>query len=74
MRTNIVLSDQLVQEAMRATGLKTKRAVVEAGLEMLVAVRRQADIRRLRGKIIWRGDLAAQREGRARAIGRGPAS
>jgi Arc/MetJ family transcription regulator len=65
MRTNIVLNDKLVQAAMRATGLKTKRAVVEAGLELLVAIQAQTGIRRLRGAGVWQGDLDAQRQGRA---------
>lgn len=66
MRTNIVLDDDLVRKAMRATGLKTKRAVVEAGLRLLVETRAQTGIRRLRGKIAWEGDLGASRGGRTR--------
>lgn len=65
MRTNIVLDDELVRKAMRATGLRTKRAVVEAGLEMLVRVKAQVGIRRLRGKIAWEGDLEALRRRRS---------
>ncbi len=36
MRTNIVIDDKLIRQAMRATGLKTKRAVVEEGLRLLI--------------------------------------
>jgi Arc/MetJ family transcription regulator len=68
MRTNIVLDDVLVREAMRATGLTTKRAVVEAGLKLLVQTKAQAGIRRLRGKIAWQGNLKAMREGRVGRI------
>jgi Arc/MetJ family transcription regulator len=68
MRTNIVLDDQLVQAAMQATGLRTKRAVVEAGLNLLVQVKGQAGIRRLRGKVEWEGDLEESRTGRAKRI------
>lgn len=64
MRTNIVLDDRLVQRAMRATGLRTKRAVVEAGLRLLIQVRAQTGIRRLRGKVDWKGDLGETRTGR----------
>jgi len=64
MRTNIVLDDKLVQKAMRATGLKTKRAVVEAGLRLLVQLQAQSGIRRLRGKIAWDGDLDQMRASR----------
>ncbi len=68
MRTNIVLDDQLVQAAMQATGLRTKRAVVEAGLNLLVQVKGQAGIRRLRGKVEWEGNLEESRTGRAKRI------
>ena len=57
MRTNIVIDDQLIAEAMKATGLPTKKAVVEAGLRLLVQVHAQSGIRRLRGKVNWQGDL-----------------
>ncbi len=61
MRTSIVIDDRLMAEAMRATGLKTKREVVELGLKTLLGLRRQADIRKLRGKLAWTGDLEAMR-------------
>lgn len=64
MRTNIVIDDNLIQKAMRATGLRTKRAVVEAGLRLLIQVKAQTSIRRLRGKIQWEGDLGEMRSGR----------
>lgn len=61
MRTNIVIDDQLMRDTLRATGLKTKREAVEQGLRTLLRVSRQAEIRRLRGKLAWRGDLNAMR-------------
>ncbi len=61
MRTNIVIDDGLMRAAMRATGLKTKRAAVESGLRLLVRLREQARLRRLRGKVAWQGDLDAMR-------------
>jgi Arc/MetJ family transcription regulator len=64
MRTNIVIEDELMQKAMRATGLTTKRAVVQAGLRLLVQVKAQAGIRRLRGKVRWEGNLKEMRAGR----------
>ena len=64
MRTNIVIDDGLIQKAMRATGLRTKRAVVEAGLQLLIQVKAQTGIRRLRGKIKWEGDLTEMRASR----------
>ena len=67
MRTNIVIDDQLMQAAMKAGRFRTKRAAVEAGLQLLSQVRAQARIRKLRGKIRWQGDLAAMRAPRVRS-------
>lgn len=64
MRTNIEIDDQLMQRAMRSSGERTKRATVEEALRLLVKVRGQAGIRRLRGKIRWEGDLDEMRRGR----------
>jgi Arc/MetJ family transcription regulator len=61
MRTNIVIDDELMDEALRATGIKTKREAVEMGLRTLVRLGRQEEIRRFRGKLVWCGDLDAQR-------------
>lgn len=61
MRTNIVIDDELMADAMRATGAKTKREAVELGLKTLLRLRRQQDIRRHRGKLPWSGDLDAMR-------------
>lgn len=60
MRTNIVIDDQLIGEAMAASGLKTKRAVVEEALRRMVALKQQEDLRKLRGAG-WNGDLDAMR-------------
>ena len=57
MRTNIVIDDRLMREAMAATRLTTKRAVVEEGLRLLVELRAQSRIRLLRGKVKWEGSL-----------------
>jgi Arc/MetJ family transcription regulator len=61
VRTNIVIDDELMRDTLRATGLKTKREAVEAGLRTLLRLSKQAHIRRLRGKMNWRGDLDAMR-------------
>jgi Arc/MetJ family transcription regulator len=61
MRTNIDIDDRLMREAMRASGARTKRAVVEQALRLLVQTKRQGSIRRLRGKVAWEGDLDASR-------------
>jgi Arc/MetJ family transcription regulator len=61
MRTNIVIDDKLMSEALRATGLRTKREAVELGLRTLLRLRKQAAIRAFRGKLHWQGDLDAMR-------------
>jgi Arc/MetJ family transcription regulator len=66
MRTNIVIDDELMDEAMRRSGAPTKKAAVEEGLRLLINTRRQAGIRALRGKVKWEGDLDAIR-GKRRA-------
>lgn len=64
MRTNIEIDDELMRKALRSSGKRTKRAVVEEGLQLLVKTRAQAKIRRLRGKARWSGNLDASRAGR----------
>jgi Arc/MetJ family transcription regulator len=64
MRTNIVIDDALMQRAARLSNLKTKKAVVEAGLQLLVRVKEQEQIRKLRGKLKWTGNLEKMRTDR----------
>jgi Arc/MetJ family transcription regulator len=66
MRTNIEIDDQLIQQAMRSTGARTKKAVVEAALRLLVKTHAQTGIRQLRGKVKWHGDLNESRLGHVR--------
>jgi Transcription regulator of the Arc/MetJ class len=61
MRTNIVIDDQLMDEALKASGLKTKKEAVEAGLRALINQRKQENIRALRGKLRWEGNLEEMR-------------
>ena len=61
MRTNIVIDDRLMRDALKATGVKTKKEAVELGLQTLVRLSRQADIKKLRGKLSWEGDLRESR-------------
>jgi Arc/MetJ family transcription regulator len=61
MRTNIVLDDKLVERAQKLTGIKTKREVVQEALRTLILLREQAEIRNLRGKLLWDGNLNDQR-------------
>jgi Arc/MetJ family transcription regulator len=64
MRTNIEIDDDLIERALGATGLKTKRAAVEEGLRTLIRLHDQRDILGLAGKVRWSGDLDESRQGR----------
>jgi Arc/MetJ family transcription regulator len=61
MRTNIVINDELMNDAMKLSGFKTKKAVVEEGLKLLVKLKKQQRIKDLRGKLKWEGNLDAMR-------------
>lgn len=64
MRTNIVIDDDLMEDALRLTGLKSKKAAVEQGLRTLIQLNRQATIRQYRGKLQWEDDLDTLRDTR----------
>ncbi len=61
MRTNIVIDDNLMAEALKLTKVKTKKDVVEKALKLLVQVQRQEAIRKLKGKLKWEGNLSEMR-------------
>ncbi len=61
MRTNIVIDDALMNEAMKLTQLNTKKAVVETGLKLLIQIKSQERLKSLRGKLKWDGDLDKMR-------------
>lgn len=56
MRTNIEIDDQLMAETLKATGIKTKREAVEQGLRTLLRLKRQTELRKMRGKYVREGD------------------
>lgn len=64
MRTNIDIDEGLIEKARRLTGLRTKRAVVEAGLQALIRLKEQEEILRLAGRVHWQGNLDNSRQGR----------
>jgi Arc/MetJ family transcription regulator len=69
MRTNIDIDDQLMAKVMAATGLKTKKAVVNRALsELLAAHHRLQALEEMRG-MGWDGDLDAMRQSRKFDIG-----
>lgn len=57
MRTNIVIDDKLMNLALKKSGLKTKREVVEEALKTLINVRNQEQLRSYKGKLKWEGDI-----------------
>ena len=64
MRTNIEIDNELIREALCVSGLKTKRAAVEAGLRALIRLNKRKKILDLAGKVQWEGNLDESREGR----------
>lgn len=64
MRTNIVIDDDLMNNAIKASGLKTKREAVELGLRILITLKQQEGIKSLRGKLKWDGSLEEMRASR----------
>lgn len=61
MRTNVVIDDDLMAEALKVSGLKTKKDAVTEGLKLLVQRKKQENIKELRGKLHWKGDLEDMR-------------
>ena len=61
MRTNIVIDDDLMDEALKVSRLKTKKDAVEEGLKLLVQRKKQENIKDLRGKLHWKGNLEDMR-------------
>ena len=68
MRTNIDIDDNLMRQAMRSSGARTKRAAVEEDLRLLIRTREQRTVRRLRGKVAWTAIWARLASGRQRSI------
>lgn len=70
MLTNIDIDEKLVAEARRLTGLRTKKAVVEAGLRALIELNKQAEVRQLWGRLHWQDPGApepVEEKGKGRA-------
>ena len=61
LRTNIVIDDRLMAEAMRLSGARTKRQAVEESLRLMVRLKKQERVRVARGQLRWSGDLEAMR-------------
>ena len=61
MRTNVVIDDQLMESALKASGMKTKKDTIEEGLKLLVKIKYQERIKNFRGKLKWTGNLDEMR-------------
>ncbi|BCK77782.1 hypothetical protein AA0242T_2728 [Acetobacter aceti NRIC 0242] len=61
MRTNIIIDDTLMTDALKASGVKTKKEAVELGLRTLIKLYQQRQLRSMKGRLEWRGDLDAMR-------------
>lgn len=61
MRTNIAIDDKLMNAALKTSGLSTKKDVVEEALKLLVQVKKQSNLKKLRGKLKWEGNLDEMR-------------
>jgi len=61
MRTNIEIDEKLMEEAMKVTGLTTKKATVDEGLRLLLTLKNQKRIKDFCGKMKWEGDLDKMR-------------
>ncbi len=61
MRTNIVIDDKIMNEAIKVSGIKTKRALVEEALKLLIRLNKQTKIKELKGQLLWEGNLNEMR-------------
>jgi Arc/MetJ family transcription regulator len=61
MRTNVVIDDDLMESALKASGKKTKKDAIEEGLKLLVRMKGQERIRGFRGRLKWTGNLEEMR-------------
>ena len=62
MRTNIVIDDTLMKDALIASGLNTKKETIESALKLLIKVKSQSIIKKYKGNLKWEGDLEKMRE------------
>jgi Arc/MetJ family transcription regulator len=61
MRTNIIIDDTLMNEALKLSEYKTKKETVEEALKLYVSMKNQSSIRSYKGKLHWDGDLEKMR-------------
>lgn len=61
MQSNIMIDDNLVADALKATGIQSKSEVVELGLKTLLMLKQQEGIKAFKGQLLWEGDLEQMR-------------
>jgi Arc/MetJ family transcription regulator len=59
-----MLDDNLIDECLKATGIKTRKALIDHALRELLRHESQKKILELKGKVHWEGDLKKWRSGR----------
>ena len=59
-RTNVVLDEKLINDCIKATGIKTRKALIDHALRELLRHERQAKLLQLKGKINWDGEWSTQ--------------
>jgi len=59
--TSLDLDEELFMKAWSLSGIRTKKGLIEEALRMYVQLHEQAEVRSLRGKLAWQGDLNAIR-------------
>lgn len=61
MRTNVVIDDELMNDARKVSGYRTKKETIESALKLMIKVKSQTIIKKYRGKLKWEGDLESMR-------------
>lgn len=61
MRITLEINDELMAQAQSLTGIQSKSQIVEEALRLLIQMRKQAQVRELRGQLTWEGDLPQSR-------------
>lgn len=63
-RTNVELDTELIHDCIKATGIKTRKALIDHALRELLRHEKQAELLKLKGKVHWNGNLDDWRQGR----------
>lgn len=61
MKTTVSIDDQLIHQALEVTGLSTQEEVVVLGLQTLIKLKDQSQIKQFKGRLSWEGNLDEMR-------------